>query len=81
MKSLSEIIAVIDTKIQEHKTEMEFSLAEQEKHKKQIRKIKDKQLPPQQLMLESSKLVVLKDKALFHKASVMALEDLKESVK
>lgn len=81
MKQVPEIIQDLRKKVKEHELELEFTLEEQEKIKKNISKLKEKNKGPQELMQLSSKLMVLKDKAMFHKAAILTLNNVLEDIK
>ena len=69
---------ILETKIKEHEAEMEATLAESDRLKAGLEKVQQKGVHA--LMLESNKILVLKDKILFHKAAILTLKDVLESV-
>lgn len=69
MKTTVEIITLINTKIEEHKKEIEAC----DIGLKALLK-KDKALD------NAMKHMILKDKVIFHKACLLALNDLKDSI-
>lgn len=71
MKTIPEILAIMNKKIEEHKREVEAASTELESLKKGVKPGIE----------NAMKQLVLKDKVLFHKAAGLALNDLKESIK
>jgi len=69
---------IIETKIKEHEAEMEATIVESDKIKAGLEKAQSKGVHA--LMLESNKMLVLKDKILFHKAAILTLKDVLESI-
>lgn len=79
MKQVPEILQSIRNKITEHKnimTQIESDLGQMRSLLQKLNEQGNKQ----DLMQESAKLLVLKDKMLFHKACVLVLEDLKKEI-
>lgn len=70
MKTVPEILNIINTKIDEHKKEVEACSGGLEALQK-----KEKALD------NAMKHMVLKDKIIFHKACLLVLNDLKDAIK
>ena len=66
----TQILNIINTKIKEHEAE----LKQVSQDVLQVHGIKPKNIE------EAGKILVLKDKIIFHKAAIMALADLKQEV-
>jgi hypothetical protein len=76
MKTISEILAIINSKVEEHRHEIEAT-------SEQLSKIKDwaaisKEGPKG--IQKATQMLVLKDKILFHKACISCLSDLKDTI-
>lgn len=71
------MVKIINKKLQEHRAEMEAAKDACEKIKTSLPDIQQKQ-GIHALMAESNKMLVLKDKVIFHKAAVAVLQDLLE---
>jgi len=68
---------LIDSKVKEHKYEIELCESEMTKQKKKANDSREKNKNPQNVLTETSKLAILKDKMLFHKAAISVLEELR----
>lgn len=75
-----EILTLIKNKILEHKNIIEQIQVDIDKLKKNLASVKKDASNSQQVMLESTKLLSLKDRMLVHKSAVLTLEDLKNEV-
>lgn len=67
---MEKTLKLIDTKIKEHKIEIDGAQKE----------LMDERAKPQKSVVEAAKLLVLKDKAMFHRVAVQVLEDLKKDL-
>lgn len=79
MKQIPEILQMIKDKIGEHEKEMLATLADQDVLKSKLETVQ-KEGNMHKLMVESNKIIVLKDKALFHKAAKLVLEDILKDI-
>lgn len=79
MKQTPEIVQIVKDRISEHEKEMEATLAEQDKLKKGLEEEQKK--GHHALLLQSNKIMILKDKALFHRACILCLKDILENLK
>ena len=74
MKTVGEILATIDTKVKEHTDiiqEVDVELKSISSNGGAARS---------SMIAAASKKLILKDKILFHRAAILALNDLKESI-
>jgi hypothetical protein len=72
MKTIPEIQASINSKIEEHKKEIQLANDELEDLKKDKKAYGSMQV--------AMKHIVLKDKIMFHKAAILTLDDLKQTI-
>lgn len=71
------VLGIIKQKIAEHRYEMDQSQLNNESIQREMSKAKESLLLERKdVIMKASKLVVLKDKAMFHKACIAALEDV-----
>lgn len=76
------VLGIIKKKIAEHKYEMDMSQLNNESIQRELSKAKESLLLDRKdVMMRASNLVVLKDKAMFHKACVAVLEDVLSDLK
>ncbi len=75
-----EIKQIIKTKIKEHQQIIEQIQVDVDKMRNNLVKLKKQTSNQQQLMLESSKLLALKDRMMFHKSAIMTLKDVENEI-
>lgn len=75
-----EILKVVKNKIKEHQQIIEQIQLDVDKMREKLTALKEQAVNQQQLMLESAKLLTLKDRMLFHKAAVMTLKDIENEI-
>jgi hypothetical protein len=75
------VLSLIDKKIQEHKYEVDMSNNLMDKYRTDMSTVDVKLTNKNEdLIKDTLKLGVLKDKIIFHKACIAALEDLKQNI-
>lgn len=79
MKQIPELIQTLKVKIREHEMEIEATVVVQEDLSKQISELKEKG-KAQESFMAMNKAMVLKDKIVFHKAAILTLTDVLESI-
>jgi hypothetical protein len=75
-----EIKQIIKIKIKEHQSIIEQIQVDVDKMREKLGELKKQAANQQQLMLESAKLLALKDRMLFHKSAVMTLKDVENEI-
>lgn len=80
MKTVGEILSTIDTKVKEHSDIIREIIEEVNIINAPKASVRASAEQMQARMLEATRALVLKDKIMFHKAAVAALNDLKESI-
>ena len=71
---------IVKTKIKEHQSIIEQIQVDVDKMRDKLGELKKQAVNQQQLMLESAKLLALKDRMMFHKAAMMALKDVENEI-
>ncbi len=76
-----EVQTIIKAKMKEHQTIVTQITADMDEVKKRLAKLKDLADGKKDLMVETVKLMALKDRMMFHKAAVLVLQDLEQELK
>lgn len=71
---------IVKNKIKEHQQIIEQIQVDVDKMRDKLAAMKKQAVNQQQLMLESAKLLALKDRMMFHKAAMMALKDVEVEI-
>jgi O-phosphoseryl-tRNA(Cys) synthetase len=71
---------IVKNKIKEHQQIIEQIQVDVDKMREKLAAMKKQAVNQQQLMLESAKLLALKDRMMFHKAATMALKDIEVEI-
>lgn len=80
MKTIGEILATIDVKVKEHTDIIREVIEEVNLINSPRASVRASAEQMQARMQEASKMLILKDKMVFHKAAIAVLQDLKESI-
>lgn len=75
-----EIKNYLSKSIKEHQNEIEGCLSTIATQQKIVKEMKVSSQDPHKMLVESSKLAVLKDKIMFHKTAMMVLQDVLEKL-
>ena len=71
---------IVKNKIKEHQQIIEQIQVDVDTMREKLAAMKKQAVNQQQLMLESAKLLALKDRMMFHKAAMMALKDVEVEI-
>lgn len=71
---------IVKNKIKEHQQIIEQIQVDVDTMRDKLAAMKKQAVNQQQLMLESAKLLALKDRMMFHKAAMMALKDVEVEI-
>lgn len=72
---------IINAEVSSHKEATEDAMNKMAQQQQVVALLKEKGSTPDKMLIESSKLALIKDKILFHKAAILTLEDLLEKLK
>lgn len=71
---------ILKNKTKEHQNIIEQIQTDIDSMRQKLIQLKKQGSSPQQLMVDSAKLMALKDRMMFHKSAAMALKDLETEI-